>query len=218
MFRRKNVDHITAHPKRTTREILVIAAVLHADQTCNHIALTQLVAEPRDETHLGVILRRTNAVNRTDGSDDDGVAPLQHALGGRQPHLLNVLIDGGVFLDEQIPLRHVRLRLVVVVIADEVLDCVLRKELAEFAVKLRRQRLVRRKHNGRPAHLRNHIGHGEGLAGTGDTQQGLEDFTVVEPLNQLRNRGRLVASGLIGHEQLKRRPGKAHKVAGQRSF
>jgi hypothetical protein len=50
-----------------------------------------------------------------------------------------VLVDRAVLLDEQVALRDVGLGLVVVVVADEVLDRVLRKELAELAVELRRE-------------------------------------------------------------------------------
>jgi hypothetical protein len=60
------------------------------------------------------------------------------------------LIDA-VLLDEQVALRDVGLGLVVVVVADEVLDRVLRKELAELAVQLRGQRLVGREDDRRAA-------------------------------------------------------------------
>ena len=46
--------------------------------------------------------------------------------------------------------RDVRLGLVVVVVADEVLDRVVREELAELRVELRGERLVRRDHDRRP--------------------------------------------------------------------
>jgi len=40
-----------------------------------------------------------------------------------------VIVDGRIFLDEQIALRHIRLGLVIVVIRNEVLDGVFGKEL-----------------------------------------------------------------------------------------
>ena len=47
-----------------------------------------------------------------------------------------------VLLDVRVRRRHVGLGLVVVVVRDEVLDGVVREELLELAVELRRQRLV----------------------------------------------------------------------------
>jgi hypothetical protein len=56
--------------------------------------------------------------------------------------LLDVLIDRGVLLDVGVTRGNVGLGLVIVVVGNKVLDSVLRKEFAEFAVQLGRQRLV----------------------------------------------------------------------------
>ena len=183
---RKHVDGVAAHAEGAAREILLVARVLHADQPPDHVALPDLVAHPHDEAHLRVVLGRADAVDGAHRGDDHRVAPLQHALGGRQAHLLDVLVDRAVLLDEQVALRHVGLGLVVVVVADEVLDRVLGKELAELAVELRGQRLVGREHDRRPAQPRDHVGHGEGLARAGHAQQGLEHLAVAHALDQAR--------------------------------
>jgi hypothetical protein len=53
-----------------------------------------------------------------------------------------VLVDRAVLLDEQVTLGDVGLGLVVVVVADEVLDRIPGEELAKLAVQLRGQGLV----------------------------------------------------------------------------
>ena len=103
--------------------------------------------------------------------------------------------------------------LVVVVVADEVLDRVLREELAELAVELRGKSLVRREDDRRPADLGDHVGHREGLARTGDAEQRLEAQAVADALDQPLDRQRLVAGRLVGLEQLERRVGKADELA-----
>src|SRR3954469_10783012 len=55
---------------------------------------------------------------------------------------VDLLVDRGVLLDVQVLRGDVRLGLVVVVVGDEVLDGVLREELAELVAELRRERLV----------------------------------------------------------------------------
>jgi predicted nucleic acid-binding OB-fold protein len=60
--------------------------------------------------------RIADTVDRRHRRHDHHVAPLQQALGGRQPHLLDVLVDRRVLLDEQVALRHVGFGLVVVVV------------------------------------------------------------------------------------------------------
>ena len=52
------------------------------------------------------------------------------------------VVDDRVLLDERVGRRDVRLGLVVVVVADEVLDGVVGEQLLDLAVELRRQRLV----------------------------------------------------------------------------
>ena len=118
-----------------------------------------------------------------------------------------MLVDRAVLLDEEIALRHVGLGLVVVVVADEVLHRVLRKEFAEFAVQLRRQRLVRRKHDGRAPQPRDHVRHREGLARAGDAEQRLVAQPVLDALDQLLDGRGLVAGRRIRLEQLERRVG-----------
>ena len=59
---------------------------------------------------------------------------------------------------------HVRLGLVVVVVRNEVLDRVVREELAELAVELRRERLVVRHHQRRALHALDDVRDGESLA------------------------------------------------------
>ena len=93
--------------------------------------------------------------------------------------------------------RHVGLGLVVVVVGDEVLDRVVREELAELAVELRGQRLVVREHQRRALHALDHVGDGEGLARTGHAQQRLVREALLEPFDQLRDRLRLIAGGLV---------------------
>ena len=205
----KDVDGVAAHAEGTAAELDLVALVLHADQLRDHVALAHLVAGAQRHHHLVVVGRVADAVDGAHAGHDDDVAPLEQALGGRKSHLLDVFVDGAVLLDEQVALRHVGLGLVVVVVADEILDRVLREELAELAVQLRRQRLVGREDDGRPSQARDDVGHREGLARPGDAEQGLEGQAVVDALDQLRDRGRLVAGRRIGLEELEGRAGKA---------
>ncbi len=213
VFGRKNVDRVAAHTELSARKIFFVALVLHAYQLGNHVALAHLVAAAQCHHHLVVGLGLADAVDRRHRGDDHNVAPLEHALGTRQAHLLDVLVDRRVFLDEQIALRHIGLGLVVVVVADEILDRIAREELAELAVQLGGQRLVGRKDDGRAPESGYDIGHREGLARTGDTEQGLEYLAVTDAFDQLVDRLGLVAGRRIWLEQFERRVRKIHELA-----
>ena len=70
--------------------------------------------------------------------------------GRRVAQPVDVVVDRRVLLDVEVGLRDVRLGLVVVVVGDEVLDRVVREELAELVAELRGERLVVRDHERRP--------------------------------------------------------------------
>ena len=209
----EDVDGVAAHAERAAPELDLVALVLHADQLLDDVALAHPVARAQRHHHLVIVGRVADAVDGADAGHDDDVAPLEQALGGAQPHLLDVLVDGAVLLDEQVALRHVGLGLVVVVVADEVLDRVAREELAELAVQLRRQRLVGGEDDGRAAEAGDDVGHREGLAGAGDAEQGLVGQAVGDALGELRDRRRLVAGRCEGLEQLEGRAGEGHELA-----
>ena len=97
--------------------------------------------------------------------------------------------------------RNVGFGLVVVVVADEILDRVLRKEPSELLIELRGQGLVVDHDERGPVHLGDHLGHGEGLAGAGDAQQHLALIAPREALHELGNGARLVPLQLeVGDE------------------
>ena len=119
-----------------------------------------------------------------------------------KPQLVELVVDGRFLLDINIAGRNVSLGLVVVVIRDEVLDRVVRKEALELVIELRRQRLVVRQNEGRTVDLGDDLGHGKGLAGAGDAQQHLVLLALEQAARELRNRRDLIALRLILRLQL----------------
>ena len=124
---RKDIDDIAANPVGALLQVDLVARVLHVGQTPQELALLQDVAARHVQHHAEVSLRIPKAVNRRHRRHDDGVGPLEQRLGRRQAHLLDVLVDRGILLDEGVGGRHVGLGLVVVVVRDEVLDGILRE-------------------------------------------------------------------------------------------
>ena len=125
--------------------------------------------------------------------DDDDVAALEERAGGRQPHAIDLVVDRRFLLDVGVAGGHVRFRLVVVVVADEVLDGVVGEEAPELLVELRGQRLVVRHHQRGPVHAGDDLRHGEGLARAGDAEQHLVLVAAVQPVDQLGHSVHLIA-------------------------
>ena len=90
-----------------------------------------------------------------------------------------------VFLDVDVALRDVRLGLVVVVVADEVVDGVVREEALELLVELGGERLVVGEDERRLAERGDDVGGGERLAGAGGAEQHLEVLAAGEALSRV---------------------------------
>ena len=95
------------------------------------------------------------------------------------------------------------LGLVVVVVGDEVLHRVVGEELLELGAQLGGQGLVVGQHQGGPLDRLDDLGHGEGLARTGDAQQGLLIQPVFDACRQGGNGLGLIACRLIFADHFK---------------
>ena len=131
-------------------------------------------AHPQAHDRGAVVDRRAQAVDARHRRDDDRVAPLEECPRRRVAQLVDLVVARRILLDVRVRARQVRLGLVVVEVRDEVLDRVVREELAELGVQLRRQRLVVAQHQRRPLGLLDDVGDGVALARAGDAQQRLE--------------------------------------------
>ena len=123
------------------------------------------------------------------------------------PHLIDRIVHGCVFGNVRVALGNIGFRLVVIVVADEILHRVVGKELFEFLIELAGQRLVMDQNQRGLLHLRDHIGHGKGLAGSSDTKQRLVPPASRNSGDQLVDGLPLISTGLEWGFELKRRHG-----------
>ena len=117
---RKDLDHVAAHPEGAAVEVEVVALVLDLDQLAQQRVAVDALAALEEHQHVEVRLGRAEAVDAGDAGDDDDVVALEQRLGRRVAHLVDLVVDGRVLLDVGVGGRDVGLRLVVVVVADEV--------------------------------------------------------------------------------------------------
>ena len=203
VVRREHVDGVAAHAERAAEEVAAGALVLQRDQVGEQLALVDALAALERERHRRIGLDRADTVDARHRRDDDHVVAFQQRARRRMAHAVDLLVDRGFLLDIGVGARDVGFRLVVVVIADEILDRVVGEEALELAVELRRQRLVGREDQRRALRALDHLRHGEGLAGAGDAEQHLHAVVALHAFDQLVDRQRLVALGLevgLDHE------------------
>ncbi len=192
-----HLQQVAAQAELATAEIEIAPAVHHVNQPPRHRFQSRLLSHFQEDHLRQVFLRRAETVDAGDAGDDHDVTARQQRAGGSMSEAVDLLVDGGIFLDIGVGGRQIRLRLVVVVVADEVFHGVVRQEFLELVAQLRRQRLVVRHHQRRPADAGDDVGHGESLAGTGDAQQRLAEIAAAQARHELPDRLRLVAGGGI---------------------
>ena len=146
----QDLEHLAAGAEGAARQVGVVAPVLHPDQLAEDVLAVDPLADLEQLHLVAVELRRADPVDAGDRGDDDHVLAREQRGGRRVAQAVDLVVDRGVLLDVEVLRRDVGLGLVVVVVADEVLDRVVREELAELVAELRRQRLVVRDHQRRP--------------------------------------------------------------------
>ena len=206
IMRREDLQRVALHAKVAAGKGGVVALVLQADELADDLALVDHLTLLQVEDHRRIGLDRADAVQARHRRDDDDVVAFQQRSRRRMAHPVDRLVHRAFLLDVGVRPRHVRLGLIVIVIADEILDRVLREERLELAIQLRRQDLVRRQDQRRALQRLDDLGHGEGLAGTGDAQQHLVALAVLHLRHQFGDRGRLIAGRRILADQLERAP------------
>ncbi|MNE04660.1 hypothetical protein D3C80_971970 [compost metagenome] len=169
-FRREDVNHFTPHAERRALESLIVAAILQLRQTTQDRPLIDDHAFGQMQHHLQVQIRIAQAVNRRYRRHHDHIAAFQQRFRRRKAHLLDVFVHRGIFFDKGVGAGDVGLRLIVVVVRNEILDRILGKELFHLAIQLRRQSFIGRQHHGGPVEIGDHISDGECLARAGYAQ------------------------------------------------
>ena len=117
--------------------------------------------------------------------------------------LFYLIVDGAVLFDVGIGGGDIGLRLVVVVVADEILHRIFGEEFLEFAAKLGGKGLIVGQHQRGPVDALDDIGHGKGLAAAGYALQGLHPVARLDAFYQCVYGLRLVAGRLKGRYQFK---------------
>ena len=218
LVRRVHFDGVAAHPELAATQRDVVAVELQIDETAKDAAHVVVDADAEIEQLTLVFLGVAHAVDATDRRHHDGVAPGQQTRRGRVPQAVDLVVDRRVLLDVRVAGGDVCLGLVVVVVADEVLDPILREELAHLLRQLRGQRLVGRKDQRRPLHLLDGPRDRGALSGPGDAEQRLEPVTTLDALGQFGDGLRLVAGGLKIGDDLEVGHGVQSRVPNTRSL
>ena len=140
---RMYLDGVAADAELAAAEGGIVAVELHVDEPAQDAAHVVVDTDGEVDQLAAVLVGAAHAVDAADTGDDDGVAAGQQRCRRRVAEAVDLVVDRGVLLDVRVGRWDVRLGLVVVVVADEVLDPVVGEELAHLLGELGGEALVR---------------------------------------------------------------------------
>ena len=112
--------------------------------------------------------RTSKSVNTGNGSNYYNVGSREKRLGCRVTQAFYILIYHRFFFDVGIGNRHIRFRLIKIVVRNEIVHGIMREKIAVLGGELCRERFVVRNYKSRLAVFFNHICNCEGLSRTGN--------------------------------------------------
>ena len=170
---RDHLDHVPPGPEGSPGQIQVGPLVLDVHQPAQERLAGDPLSLAQHEQHPVVGLGRPQSVDAAHAADDDAVPAFEQGAGRRVPQPVDLVVDQRFLLDVGVGGGDVGFRLVIVIVADEVLHRVPGEEVPELLVKLGGQRLVVAQDQSGPIDPLDNLGHGEGLPRPGDSQQHL---------------------------------------------
>ncbi len=189
-----DVDRVARHAEGAPAELRVVARVEAVHQLVQELLARKVFALFQVD-RVGVEVRRVaDPVEARHGAHHHHVvAAGEQRTGGAQAEFLDFVVDREVLFDVGVRGGEVGLRLVVVVVRDEVFDGIVGKETPELAVELGGQGFVVAQDQGRFSDVPDDVGHREGLARAGDSEEGVVARALAERTGQLGDRLGLVA-------------------------
>ncbi len=178
----KNIDDVTPDPKSTPMKVNVITLVLDISQLTDELILLAAFTGLERDCHRRVIIGRANTINTADTGDDNRIPSSQQCRRGGVAQAVNLIINLTILFDIGVAAGHVGFRLVIVKVADEIVDFAVWKKGFELAIKLCRQRLIVCHDERRDLTILDNVGHRKRLTTPGHSQQSLFADTAMKAL------------------------------------
>ena len=113
---RNDLKHIPVYTEAATLEIHLISLILDINQSPNYIIAINLHTRSERHHHVHIVIRATDSIDTGYGRHYNHISALSQCSCCRQAQLINFIIDGRIFRNISIRLRHIRFRLIIVII------------------------------------------------------------------------------------------------------
>ena len=188
-LRRIDINNISMHSETASLQVHIISVILHLNQSPYNLFSVLLHSRTQRKHHSLIFVRAAQTI-------DTGYAGYYYYISSfcqgcccRQTQLINLFIYRRILRYISICRRHIRLRLIIIIIRHKI--------FLKLTVKLRCQSLIMCDNQCGFIQRRNDICHCKCLTRTGNSKQGLKLITLLKSLYQFCNRLRLVSCRLI---------------------
>ena len=197
------VSHVDVYGFALHSEVATLQVDVVSHVECIHQFSEELVSvnplpllNPDD-----VLLHRHRSAHTVDARNgrnhDDILSAREQSRDGTEAELIDLVVDGEVFLNVGVGGRQIGLRLIVVVVGDVIFHGVLGEESLHLLIELCGERLVVTQYQRRLSHVGDDVGNGEGFTRTGNAEEHLCRFALLDAFGELSDGLRLVARRLI---------------------
>ena len=198
----EDIQRVPPDPEGTSLKVQVVPLELDVHQPPHDLLPAHLHAGAEGQGQVQILLWVAQGVDAAHRRHDDHVAALVQRTGGGVTEPVDLLVHRGGLFDIGVAGGDVGLRLIVIIIGNEVLHRRVREEALELGAELGRQGLVVGQDQRGLLNLLDDLGHGVGFAGAGDAQQDLELVAPEDAFAELFYGLGLVALGREGGNDL----------------
>ncbi|OPZ59386.1 MAG: hypothetical protein BWY88_00763 [Synergistetes bacterium ADurb.Bin520] len=192
---RIDLQHVAPDPKDPRGEGHIVPLVVVLHEALQEGPALPPIPHSKGKHRVFVAFPLSQAVDTRYARHHHHVPALQQSLGGGQAEFFDAIVHGGVLFDVKILGWNIGLRLIVVVVAHEVVHRIVGEKPPELAVKLGRQGLIVGEHQHGAMEASRQGGDGKGLTAPRHPEQRLETVPQLHPPRQRLNGLRLVPRG-----------------------
>ena len=193
----KNFDDVAPNAERRPHEVHIFPFVLTGNEFAHEFVAIERVAFAHGNGEGEIFFRRAESVNARNGRYDYYVVTLRQTASRAVAEFIDFVVYRKVFFYISIRRGNIRLRLIIIVIGNEVFHSVFGEKLAELVTELRRESFVVRNDERGTLNVLNDVGHGERFSAARYADKHLRAKPVLYSFGEAFYRFRLIARRLI---------------------
>ena len=200
---RKNLNCVATDTEFVTDKVDVISLVADRNQAANKLLTAHFLTDTDRDQKALILHGVTERINTGNRGNDNNVTALKQSAGGTMAEHIDLLVYHSVLFNINVLAGDIGLRLVVIVVGNEVFHRILGEKCTQLCAELGGEGLVVSKNQGGSIQVGNNVCHSKGFTRTGNTEKCLRPLACENALCQSLDRLWLIARRLVIADKLK---------------